>query len=78
MCVLNPQNLLASLPVPKIERFVLRPTHYLVGCRVKKNCNCMLMLGKFTYYLSAREVPDDGLPIPRTSYYVLSIDEIDG
>lgn len=74
--VLNPEHFLACLPLPKIERFILRATHNLIGRGVEKDSHCMLVLAVLTHLGSAGKAPNNRLPIPRASNYVLRVDEV--
>lgn len=74
--ILNPEHFLACLPLPKIERLILRATHNLVGRGVEKDSHCMLMLAILTHLGSAGKAPNNCLPIPGASHYVLRVDEV--
>lgn len=73
---LNAFDFVACSPVPEIKRLILRATNNVVASFVIKDSYCMFMVGIFTHFFLCGEVPNNGLAIPRTSYYVGAVHEV--
>ena len=76
MCGLFSFGLFPISPVPTSKRFILGSTDNLINGTAIKYSNCMLVIRIFRYLLSGRNIPYNGLTIPRTRYKMLIINKI--
>lgn len=67
--------LFSILPRPNCQGLILRPTHNLISEFIIENSYSMFMVSILRYFLPSCNVPDNSLPIPRSTDKMLRINE---
>lgn len=74
--VLSPLYLHASVPVPQVERLVLRTADNVIIGSIVINAHCMLMLLELAYLFLLTQRPNDCFSIPRATNNMIRVNKI--